>query len=65
MADTVKLDISIEIKAAGVVDTEITVEDWNAMTDRDRSILVREAWDNMAQQDNGGIQVITPGAEEV
>ncbi len=60
--ETVRIDISIDIQTEGVVDTDITVADWNAMTDQQRSDIVQQYWNDMAQQDNGGISVVTEGA---
>lgn len=65
-AETVKLDIAIEISQHNPeYDTEITVADWNAMTERERSEVYTDAWNTMAQSDTGGIRVITQGAEEI
>lgn len=61
--ETVRLDISIEIDERGVVDTGITVAAWNAMTDDERSAVIQDEWDNLAQRDNGGIRVLPKGAE--
>ncbi len=63
--ETVRLDISIDIRTEGVVDTGITVADWNAMTNEQRSDVIQQSWNDMAQQDNGGISVVTEGAEGV
>ncbi len=63
--ETVHLDISIDIQTEGVVDTGVTVAEWNAMTDEQRSEIAQSAWSDMAEQDNGGMRVVTEGAEEV
>jgi hypothetical protein len=63
--ETVKLDISIEISEQDVVDTGLTVEQWNALTGEQRSAIARDIWNDMAARDNGGMSVVTPGAEEV
>jgi hypothetical protein len=63
--ETVHLDISIQIDTQAVVDTGITVADWNAMTDEQRSEIAQSAWSDMAEQDNGGMFVVTEGAEGV
>ncbi len=64
-SETVRLDISIEIDEQAVVDTGITVADWNAMTDDQRQSVIQEQWNNLAERDNGGITVLTKGAEGV
>lgn len=64
MDETVKLDISVEIDQHDPsYDTGLTVEAWNALNDDQRSALYQEAWDSLAQRDNGGVRVITPGAK--
>lgn len=61
---TVRLDISIQIdQHDDDYDTGYTVDQWNAMTDTQRSNVYREAWSTMAEQDNGGVRVLTEGAE--
>lgn len=65
MANTVKLDISIEISTQDVVDTGLTVDEWNALSADQRFEKTRLIWNAMAESDNGGIKVVTPGAEEV
>lgn len=60
---TVRIDIAIMIEEQGVVDTEIPVAEWNAMTDDERHAVARRMWNAMAEQDNGGMRVVTPGAE--
>lgn len=62
--ETVKLDISIDISTQDIVDTGLTVEQWNALSDKGRRDIVRDYWEAMAQHDNGGIAVVTPGAED-
>ncbi len=63
-AETVKIDICIEISERDVIDTEMSVEKWNALTANQRQNLIREAWLEMAARDDGGICVITEGAAE-
>lgn len=65
MADeTVRLDISIHIDQHDPdYDTELTVEQWNALTAAERSAIYRNAWGAMAESDNGGVRVVTEGAE--
>jgi hypothetical protein len=64
--DTVKLHITIEIdEEDDAVDTGLTVEQWNALTDEERSERYRELWNNVAERDNGGVSVVTPGAKGV
>jgi hypothetical protein len=63
--ETVRIDISIDIQTEGVVDTDITVAAWNAMTDDERAEVVRQMWMDMASVDNGGISVVTEGAAGV
>lgn len=61
---TVRLDISIQIdQHDDDYDTGITVAEWNAMTDKQRSNVYRDAWSTMAEIDNGGVRVLTEGAE--
>jgi hypothetical protein len=62
--ETVRLDISIQIdQHDDNYDTGITVPEWNAMTNEDRSKVYQEAWSTMTEQDNGGVTVLTEGAE--
>lgn len=62
----VKLNICIEISTDGEVDTGLTVEQWNALTDDERSVLTSRLWDEEAgSHDNGGTWVITEGATGV
>jgi hypothetical protein len=63
MSETVKLDISIDVHQSGVVDTEITVDEWNAMTPDQRQQVKDDNWHDMVI-DNGGISVITEGATD-
>lgn len=63
--ETVKIDISIQISNWDVVDTGLTVEQWNALTDKERSAIHMDNWQAMASSDDGGSAVITPGAKEV
>jgi hypothetical protein len=62
--ETVKLDISIDIRQHDeAADTGLTVAEWNALTDEGRSAIYQEMWQAMAGQDNGGVRVVTEGAE--
>jgi len=65
MADeTVKLDITIRIDQHDPeYDTELTVEQWNTLTDAERSAIYQSAWETMAGMDTGGVRVVTEGAE--
>lgn len=62
--ETVKMRVSVEISAEDVVDTGLTVEQWNALTDTERSEHYQEAWSNLAEGDNGGVEVLTDGAKQ-
>jgi hypothetical protein len=63
--ETVKLDISIEISTQDVVDTGLTVEQWNALSATERYAMAKDAWDAMAESDDGGMSVATAGAEDI
>ncbi|MGI5247567.1 hypothetical protein [Dactylosporangium sp. CA-139066] len=64
MDETVKLDIRIEISQHDPeYDTELTVDQWNALTDAERSAIYQNAWSALAERDNGGVRVVTEGAE--
>jgi hypothetical protein len=66
MSETVKIHISIEISTEGDYDTGMTVEQWNALTDAERSRIVSDMWsDEAAGHDNGGMKVITEDAEGI
>lgn len=65
MSETVQIDISIEISTQCVFDTGLTVEEWNAKTDAERYAIARAMWEAEAERDNGGMSVVTPGAEPV
>ncbi len=62
-SETVRLDISIEISEQAVVDTGITVDAWNAMTDDERQAVIQDRWNDVAERDNGGIRVLPKNAE--
>jgi hypothetical protein len=64
MRETVKLRVSVKIDGEDEIDTELTVAAWNALTDDERYAFYREAWDALAERDNGGVEVLTPGAKE-
>jgi hypothetical protein len=63
--ETVKLHITIEISTEDeAADTGLTVAEWNAMTDEERSDVMDGIWSEMAGgANNGGISVVTEGAE--
>lgn len=62
--ETVKLDITIDIQQHDPdVDTGLTVAEWNALTDAERSRIYQKMRDAMAEADNGGVRVMTEGAE--
>lgn len=64
--ETVILNMTIEISTGGVVDTGLTVAEWNALDDVERSSVVSELWlDEASNHDNGGVSVATPGAEGI
>ncbi len=66
MPETVKIRISIHINTESEHDTELTVKQWNALTDDERATIRKNVWDVEASNaDSGGIQVITDGAEDV
>jgi hypothetical protein len=62
--ETVKLDISIDIRQHDSdADTGLTVTQWNALTDAERFAIYQKMRDAMAEADNGGVRVLTDGAE--
>lgn len=63
--ETVRIDISIDIRTEAVIDTGLTVSYWNALTDEQRSAIAQAAWNGMAEQDSGGMSVVTEGAEGI
>lgn len=63
--ETVKVHISIQIDTEGEHDTGLTVEQWNALTEDQRSEIARQMWNADAGSDNGGMHVTTPGAAPV
>lgn len=66
MTDTVKVHISIQIDTEGDADTGITVEQWNALTNAERSRIVSDMWSaDAGDHDNGGMYVITDGAADI
>jgi hypothetical protein len=66
MSETVKLHITIDIQQEDDdADTGLTLEQWNSLTDQERSNIYQDMWNAMAEQDNGGVSVVTPGAKEV
>lgn len=62
MSETVKLHLVIEINVDGTEDTGLTVEQWNALADSERAKLADQIWSAAAEDDKGGIRVVTPGA---
>lgn len=63
--ETVKVRVRVEISSEDVIDTEMTVEQWNALTDDQRYAVYRNAWEAMCESDNGGVSVLTEGAERI
>jgi hypothetical protein len=61
----VTIHVTIDIEVDTDVETEWTVEAWNAMSDAERSDARVSLWETFAQQDNGGIWVVTDGAEGI
>jgi hypothetical protein len=59
--ETVRIRISIDIRTEGTVDTDLTVAEWNALTDQERDQIAQENWAAMVV-DNGGMWVVTDGA---
>ena len=62
---TVQMRIAIEISQDDVIDTGKTVEEWNALTGRERWDIYRDQWDRMATRDDGSVSVIPPDAEPI
>lgn len=61
---TVVLDISVEISQHDPeYDTGIPLSVWNAMTNDERGEIANQAWVLLAERDDGGCSVVTPGAE--
>lgn len=69
MADTdpVLIHVSIDYKTTdNTVETGLTVAAWNALTDAERSAIARDIWETELQNaDQGGMSVVTDGAEAV
>jgi len=66
MTDTVLIRISIQISSEADCDTGLTVDQWNALSDEERSAIYHNLWsDEAANSDGGGARVLTPGAEEI
>lgn len=64
--DMVLLSIHIEIdQHDDAAETGLTVAQWNALTDDERTAIYRGMWETMASVDNGGISVVTDGATGV
>lgn len=64
--ETVVLHVSIRISTEGEVDTGISLSEWNAMTDDERSDIAAQIWtEEAASNDGGGKYVITEGAAEI
>lgn len=61
--ETVK--VTIDIQTDGTHDTGLTIAEWNALTDVERSRIVQDLWEDHAGADNGGVHVETEGAEGV
>lgn len=63
---TVRLDITVSIdQRDDNYDTGLSVAAWNDLTDAGRSAIYQSAWNAMAEQDNGGVTVLTPGAVQL
>lgn len=60
--ETVKVRISILIDSEGEYDTGYSVDQWNALTDAQKSQMIEGFWDEEAQNDNGGVMLLTKGA---
>jgi len=66
MSETVKIRVEIEISMAGDADTGVSLDEWNAMSDEERSALVGQIWlDEAGGHDNGGVWTLTEGATGV
>ena len=66
MADTVQIRISIQISSEGDCDTGLTVDQWNALSNEERSAIYHDLWGaEAANGDGGGAEVLTPGAEAI
>ncbi len=66
MTDTVKIRVIIRIASDNECDTGLTVEEWNALTDAERSEIAHENWEaEAANGDSGGMAVTTGGAKDV
>ena len=66
MSDTVEVHISIDISVDDTFDTGMTVDEWNGLGEAERSRFVKAMWEDAAGgHDNGGMKVITDGAEEI
>lgn len=64
--DEVMVNVTIEISTSGALGTGYTLAAWNALTDQQRSAVVTSIWmDEAGGHDNGGVSVLTPGAEGV
>ena len=62
MDETVRLRVTIEISVDEECDTGLTVAEWNALSDEERGAVAGKHWDELAENDNGGTSVRTPGA---
>jgi hypothetical protein len=63
--ETVKLHITIDIRTEDdAVDTGLSINEWNALTDAERQEIAQEMWDAMADN-NGGTWVVTDGATDL
>lgn len=65
MSETVKVRVSISIESEGDYDTDMTVEQWNALSGIERSKIAQDMWQTEAENDNGGYMVLTEGAERL
>lgn len=62
---TVIIHVTVKIMSRGDWNTDLTVDQWNDLTDQQRSDLAHRAWEDIAQPDNGGVWVTTTGAKDL
>lgn len=63
--ETVRLHVTVRVDYDNPdYDTGLTVAEWNALTPEQRGRWVTNAWEVAAQTDDGGIRVVTEGAED-
>ncbi len=63
MNETVRIDMttSVEFPRPHIFDLEVSVEEWNAMSEDERSAIVWDAWADLGAR-FCDMKVITPGA---